>query len=345
MIECSIPKNDFDTVQLAHGGGGKLTQQLINNLFYPYFKNKYLEQEHDSAQILLEGNRIAFTTDSFVVDPIFFPGGNIGDLAINGTVNDLLCSGAKPRYLSAGFIIEEGFPMEHLECIVKTMAEAALKAGVAIVTGDTKVIEKNRGHQIYINVSGIGVIEDKITILPNNVEPGDVVIVSGRIGEHGMCILSKRNHLEFESEIVSDTASLNDMVSHLLTTLPESIHMLRDATRGGLSSTLNEIAQTAKVSIEINEAALPISDGVNAACELLGMDPMYIANEGVMLIFVKQENASEALQIIRSSEHGEHAAIIGRVIESERNRVYQKGVFGNRRIIEMISGEQLPRIC
>ncbi len=345
MIECSIPNTTFDTIQLAHGGGGKLTQKLISSLFYPYFRNEYLEQEHDSAQILLEGNRIAFTTDSFVVDPIFFPGGNIGDLAINGTVNDLLCSGATPRYLSVGFIIEEGFPIKDLERIVKTMAEAAQQAGVFIVTGDTKVIEKSKGNQIYINTSGIGVIGNKTAISPNNVRPGDVVIVTGKIGEHGMCILSTRNSLEFESEIVSDTASLNDIVNNLLTQLPNSIRVLRDPTRGGLSSTLNEIAQSANVSIEIDEASLPISDGVNAACELLGLDPMYVANEGIMLVFVKQDDAAKALEIIRNSERGEQAQIIGKVIDSDKNIVYQKGVFGNRRIIEMISGEQLPRIC
>lgn len=343
-LECPIPIYKHDTIQLAHGGGGKLTQQLISSLFYPYFKNSILEQEHDSAQIKLSGNRIAFTTDSFVVDPIFFPGGNIGDLAINGTVNDLLCSGATPQYLSAGFIIEEGFPISSLKKIVETMAEAARKAGVYIVTGDTKVIEHTKGNQIYINTSGIGVIDEKIALSPNKVEPGDVIIVTGRIGEHGTCILSTRNNLGFESEVISDTASLNEIVSRLTQQL-DSIHVMRDPTRGGLSSTLNEIAETAHVSIEIDEAKLPISDGVNAACELLGLDPLYVANEGILLVFVKSEDAEKALQIIRESEHGENAEIIGRVTDEKSKNVYLKSLFGNKRIIEMITGEQLPRIC
>ena len=343
-FECAIPRNNHDTIQLAHGGGGKLTQQLISSLFYPYFKNEYLEQEHDSAQITLTSNRIAFTTDSFVVDPLFFPGGNIGDLAVNGTVNDLLCSGATPKYLSVGFIIEEGFPIKDLIEIVDTMAQAAKKAGVYIVTGDTKVIERNRGNQLYINTSGIGLIENKISISPNKVKPEDIIIVTGRIGEHGTCILSTRNNLGFESEVKSDTASLNDIVFNLLANIPD-IHVLRDPTRGGLSSTLNEIAQTAHVGIEIEEDALPISDGVNAACELLGMDPLYIANEGILLVFVGAEHANQALDIIKKSEHGENAQIIGRVTKQNDDIVLLKSTFGNKRIIEMMSGEQLPRIC
>ena len=345
MTECSIPINNHDTIQLAHGGGGKLTQKLISSLFYPYFRNEYLEQEHDSAQIKLDGNRIAFTTDSFVVDPLFFPGGNIGDLAINGTVNDLLCSGANPRFLSVGFIIEEGFPMQDLKTIVETMAMAAEKAGVSIVTGDTKVIENNKGKQLYINTSGIGVMNENVNISPKRILPGDAIIVTGKIGEHGICILSKRNNLEFESEIKSDTASLNDIVTNLLSEMPESIHVLRDPTRGGLSSTLNELAQTAHVGMEIDESSLPVSDGVNAACELLGLDPLYVANEGILLVFVPEQDAEKALDIIRKSEYGSNAQIIGKVINHEDDTVYMKGIFGNKRIIEMISGEQLPRIC
>lgn len=343
-FECAIPINSHDTIQLAHGGGGKLTQKLISSLFYPYFKNQYLEQEHDSAQIVLPSKRIAFTTDSFVVDPLFFPGGNIGDLAVNGTVNDLLCSGATPKYLSAGFIIEEGFPMKELKEIVETMAKAAQKAGVYIVTGDTKVIERNRGNQLYINTSGIGVIEEKIALSPNKVSVGDIIIVTGLIGEHGTCILSTRNNLGFESLVKSDTASLTDMVSNLLKEIPD-IHVLRDPTRGGLSSTLNEIAQTAQVGIEIDEEALPISDGVNAACELLGLDPLFIANEGILLVFVAGKDATKALDIIKKSEHGEQACIIGKVTKANNDEVILKGTFGNKRIIEMMSGEQLPRIC
>lgn len=343
-MQCTIPLYNHDTIQLAHGGGGKLTQQLIGSLFYKYFKNEYLEQEHDSAQLVLSGKRIAFTTDSFVVDPVFFPGGNIGDLAVNGTINDLLCSGATPQYLSAGFIIEEGFPMKNLEVIVETMAKAAKEAGVYIVTGDTKVIERNRGNQIYINTSGIGVIPDQTSISPLNAKPGDSIIVTGNIGEHGVCILSTRNNLGFESEVKSDTAALTDMVSKLMKQIPD-VHVLRDPTRGGLSSTLNEIAQTAHVGIEIEEDKLPVSAGVNAACELLGMDPLFVANEGLLLVFVAKEDTEQALHIIRESKHGANAQIIGKVTESNSGIVLMKGAFGNKRIIEMISGEQLPRIC
>lgn len=344
-IQCAMPIYNHDTIQLAHGGGGKLTQQLISSIFYKYFKNEYLEQEHDSAQITLEGNKIAFTTDSFVVDPLFFPGGNIGELAINGTVNDLLCSGAIPKYLSAGFIIEEGFPIKDLIEIVRSMAQAAKEADIYIVTGDTKVIERNRGNQLYINTSGIGVIQKNISISPNKVKLNDVIIVTGQIGEHGTCILSTRNNLGFETDVKSDTASLNDIVGNLMSEIPDQIHVLRDPTRGGLSSTLNEIAQTAKVNIEIEEEALPISEGVNAACELLGMDPLYMANEGILLVFVENEYAQQALDIIRNSKHGNDAQIIGKVIDTLNDVVYLKGSFGNKRIIEMMSGEQLPRIC
>ena len=255
-----------------------------------------------------------------------------------------MCSGATPKYLSAGFIIEEGFPIDDLKRIVETMAQAAQKAGVYIVTGDTKVIERSRGNQLYINTSGIGIIDKTVSISPKQAKVGDCIIVTGGIGEHGTCILSTRNNLGFESQIKSDTASLNDIVKHLLEQIPD-IHVLRDPTRGGLSSTLNEIAQTANVGIEIDEEALPISEGVNAACELLGLDPLYIANEGILLVFVEQGEAERALNIIRNSEHGDKAQIIGKVVESKDNEVILKCTFGNKRIIEMMSGEQLPRIC
>lgn len=343
-IVCPVPKQEHEFIQLAHGGGGKMTQRLIESVFYPAFGNEILAQEHDSAQIEMPEGKIAFTTDSFVVDPVFFPGGNIGELAINGTVNDLLCSGAVPQYLSAGFIIEEGFPLQDLKRIVTAMSDAARKAGVRIVTGDTKVIERQKGGQIYINTSGIGVIPPGISVSPKRVKAGDAVIVTGKIGEHGTCILSTRNNLGFESEVQSDTASLNDIVFSLLKEIPD-IHVLRDPTRGGLSSTLNEIAHTAGVDIEIEEDSLPVSPGVYAACELLGMDPLYIANEGILLIFLPKEKAEEALEIIRKSEHGEYASVIGQVKNTDAPRVYLKSSFGTRRVVEMISGEQLPRIC
>lgn len=343
-IVCPLPVQDYEFIQLAHGGGGRLTQQLIESIFYPAFGNEILAQEHDSAQMQMPAGRIAFTTDSFVVDPIFFPGGDIGDLAVNGTVNDLLCSGAVPQYLSAAFVIEEGFLIADLKKIVLSMAAAATKAGVRIVTGDTKVIERQGGGQIYINTSGIGFIPDDIYLSPKNVKAGDAVIVTGYIGEHGTCIMSVRNNLGFESEVKSDTASLNDLVANLLKSVSD-IRVLRDPTRGGLSSTLNEIAHSAGVEIEIEEKSLPVSPGVTAACELLGMDPLYIANEGILLIFLPQEKAEEAVSVIRASAHGADARIIGQVRHGISSRVYMKNAFGGRRIIEMISGEQLPRIC
>ncbi|MGL5228745.1 MAG: hydrogenase expression/formation protein HypE, partial [Bacteroidales bacterium] len=305
-ITCPIPVQEREHIQLAHGGGGKLTQELIETIFYPAFKNDILEQEHDSAQIAMPGGRIAFTTDSFVVDPVFFPGGDIGELAVNGTVNDLLCSGAVPQYISVGFIIEEGFAINDLKKIVQSIADAARKANVKIVTGDTKVIERIHGNQIYINTSGIGSIPESVALSPKNVKHGDSVIVTGRIGEHGICVLSTRNSLGFETDIKSDTRSLNEIVRNLLKDIPQT-RVLRDPTRGGLSSTLNEIAHTAGAGIEINEEALPISKGVESACELLGLDPLYIANEGILLVFVPGEYEKQALEIIRNSEHGADA--------------------------------------
>lgn len=343
-IQCPIPVQQRECIQLAHGGGGKLTQELIESIFYPAFNNEILAQEHDSAQISIPNGRIAFTTDSFVVDPIFFPGGDIGELAINGTVNDLLCSGAVPQYLSIGFIIEEGFLIDDLKKIVASIANAAHKANVKIVTGDTKVIERVHGNQIYINTSGIGYIPDSITFSPKNVRPGDSIIVTGKIGEHGICVLSTRNSLGFETDIQSDTASLNEIVSTLLKYIPET-RVLRDPTRGGLSSTLNEIAHSAKAGIEIHEDSLPISHGVESACELLGLDPLYIANEGILLVFVPKEKEQLALELIRNSEHGSDAMIIGNVIPDPTHRVYLQSSFGGKRIIEVLSGEQLPRIC
>ncbi|MGL4779626.1 MAG: hydrogenase expression/formation protein HypE [Bacteroidales bacterium] len=343
-ITCPIPVQEREHIQLAHGGGGKLTQELIETIFYPAFKNDILEQEHDSAQIAMPEGRIAFTTDSFVVDPVFFPGGDIGELAVNGTVNDLLCSGAVPQYISVGFIIEEGFAINDLKKIVQSIANAARKANVKIVTGDTKVVERIHGNQIYINTSGIGSIPESVALSPKNVKHGDSVIVTGRIGEHGICVLSTRNSLGFETDIKSDTRSLNEIVRNLLKHIPQT-KVLRDPTRGGLSSTLNEIAHTAGVGIEINEEALPVSKGVESACELLGLDPLYIANEGILLVFVPEEHEKQALEIIRNSEHGADAMTIGKVIPDPAHRVYLQSAFGGKRIVEVLSGEQLPRIC
>ena len=282
--QCPIPKQRYDRVLLGHGSGGTLTQSLIDEIFYPAFSNPFLQQQHDGTVLPLMSQHIAFTTDSFVVSPLFFPGGNIGDLAVNGTVNDLLCCGATPLYLSAGFILEEGLPLEDLKKIVKTMAKAAEKAGITIVTGDTKVVEKGKCDGVFINTSGIGSIQKNLRISPKNVTEGDIVIVTGPIGEHGVCILSTRENLGFESKIKSDTVALRSMVMNLLSGIP-NIHMLRDATRGGIASTLNEIADTAQVSIAFDESKIPIEEPVLSACELLGLDPLYVANEGVFWLF------------------------------------------------------------
>ena len=342
--QCSLPKSKYDRIILGHGGGGKLTQSLLSDLFFPAFANPFLNQQHDGAILPVHDGRLAYTTDSFVVDPLFFPGGNIGDLAINGTVNDLLCCGAIPRYLSAGFIIEEGLPFDILKKIISSMAKAAQEANVFIVTGDTKVVERGKCDKIFINTSGIGVVRPDTQISPLNAQPGDVVIVSGQIGAHGICILSTRDNLGFETTVKSDTASLVDIVENLLSGVPE-VHVIRDPTRGGLSSTLNEIASTAHVSIELEEEQIPVSEAVCSACELLGLDPLYIANEGIMLFILPGKYAEEALQLIRNSPHGKNAAIIGRVIGDEKAELSMKTSFGRKRIIDMVSGEQLPRIC
>ena len=342
--QCLLPKSKYDRIILGHGGGGKLTQSLLSELFFPAFTNPFLNQQHDGAIFPVHEGTLAYTTDSFVVDPIFFPGGNIGDLAINGTVNDLLCCGAVPRYLSAGFIIEEGLPFDILKKIIDSMAKAAQDANVVIVTGDTNVVERGKCDKIFINTSGIGLVRPNIQISPLNVRPGDVVIVSGPVGSHGICILSTRDNLGFETTVKSDTASLGSMVGNLLSGVPD-VHVIRDPTRGGLSSTLNEIASAAHVSIELEEERIPVTEAVCSACELLGLDPLYVANEGIMLFILPEQFSGEALQLIRNSPHGKEAAIIGRVTGDEKAELSMKNRFGRKRVIDMVSGEQLPRIC
>ena len=343
-VQCPIPKQRYDRVMLGHGSGGTLTQSLIDEIFYPAFKNPFLQQQHDGSILPLLSQHIAFTTDSFVVSPIFFPGGNIGDLAVNGTVNDLLCCGATPLYLSAGFILEEGLLLDDLKKIVATMAKAAEKAGVTIVTGDTKVVEKGKCDGIYINTSGIGTVPSNINISPKRATEGDIIIATGFVGDHGICILSTRENLGFESEIKSDTAALRSMVVSLLSEIPD-IHVLRDATRGGIASALNEIAETAQVCIELEETRIPVRESVSAVCNLLGLDPLYVANEGVLLVIVRPEEAEHALSIIRNSPNGHDAEIIGKVVKGSPGEVYINTLFGSSRIIGRLSGEQLPRIC
>jgi hydrogenase expression/formation protein HypE len=343
-LNCPLPISDNDRILLGHGSGGRLTHRLIADIFYPAFRNPLLEQDHDGSIFTVEGGRMAISTDSFVVDPIFFPGGDIGDLAINGTVNDLACCGAKPLYLTAGFILEEGFPIADLQRIVNSMKEAADKAGIYIVSGDTKVVEHGKCDKIYINTTGIGVVDNNTNISPKNAAEGDVIICSAPIGVHGITILSTRESLGFETNLKSDTAALNKMIAGLYTGIKE-IHVLRDPTRGGLSSTLNEIAQAANVEIELDEASLPIPDTVRAASEILGLDPLYIANEGVVLVILPRKYATDALNIMHHYKEGRSAAVIGQVTTKGKASVKMKNLYGGHRIITMLNGDQLPRIC
>lgn len=339
-----------DTVEIAHGGGGRMTARLIESIFAPEFSNEILNRAHDGAITPEINCRLAFSTDTFVVSPLFFPGGNIGDLAVNGTVNDLLCCGSKPAYLSVGFVIEEGFPIADLRRIVATMAKAAREAEVQIVTGDTKVVERGRCDGVYINTSGVGLMPPELMLDPTNLRVGDKVIVSGTIANHGIAVMSEREGLRFDSDIRSDTASLGDLTDALLTAAPgDRLRVLRDPTRGGLSSTLNELAEASGVSIIVDETAVPIRRDVESACALLGLDPMYVANEGLMIAVVDPAYADKALAAVRRSAHGADAAIIGEVapesIFGGHAGVWIRTGAGTHRRLDMLSGEQLPRIC
>jgi hydrogenase expression/formation protein HypE len=343
-ITCPIPIIDSDRILLGHGSGGRLSHQLINNVFYPAFRNPLLEQNHDGCVFPVEAGRIACSTDSFVVDPIFFPGGNIGDLAINGTVNDLACCGAEPKYLTAGFILEEGLPIAGLQQIVSSMQAAAEKAGVRIIAGDTKVVERGKCDRIFINTTGIGIVPHEIDIAPAKAQPGDAVICSGNIGVHGIAVLSARESLGFETELKSDTAALNKMCSRLVQEIND-VHVLRDPTRGGVGTTLNEIAHSANVEIELDEASLPVPGPVSAASEILGIDPLFIANEGVVLVILPDEQAEKALAILHRFPEGKNAKRIGRALTQGKALVKLKTIYGNHRIVSMLAGDQLPRIC
>lgn len=343
-LNCPLPIDNSEHVLLGHGSGGRLTHKLISSVFYPAFRNPLLEQDHDGSIFLVEAGRLALSTDSFVVDPIFFPGGNIGDLAVNGTVNDIACCGARPLYLTAGFILEEGLPLKDLELIVNSMKDAAEKAGVYIIAGDTKVVERGKCDKVFINTTGVGVVSPEIHISPQNAAPGDVIICSAPIGVHGITILSTRESLGFETNIKSDTVALNKMIEALYTAIKD-IHVFRDPTRGGLSSTLNEIAEAANVEIELDEELLPVPDAVRAASEILGLDPLYIANEGVVLVILPEEHASKVLDIMHSFPEGKDAVVIGRVTTSGKNTVKMKNLYGGYRMITMLNGDQLPRIC
>jgi len=341
---CPAPILDHKAIVLGHGSGGKLTHQLVQKMILPLFSNPILEAQHDGAVFSLGGARVAFSTDSYVVHPVFFPGGNIGDLAVNGTVNDLSMCGARPQYLSASLIIEEGLPMADLWRILCSMRNAADRAGVALVTGDTKVIDRGKGDKIFINTSGIGVIPEGVNIDPALARPGDVIIVSGPIASHGMAIMSVREGLEFETTIESDTAALNGLVQTILDA-GNSVRVLRDPTRGGVASALNEIAAKSDVGILIRESSIPIRSDVQGACEILGLDPLYVANEGRLLAFVSREDADKVLSAMREHAQGTESAIIGEVIPNASGIVVMTTRIGGNRVVDMLSGEQLPRIC
>ncbi len=329
---------------MGHGGGGKLSADLVEHLFLPAFRNDTLSRLGDSAVVAVNGSRLAFSTDSYVVRPLFFPGGNIGDLAVNGTVNDVAMSGAQPLYLSAGFIVEEGLPLETLAAIADSMGAAARVAQVALVTGDTKVVDKGHGDGVFVNTSGFGLIPEGVHIAPHRAQPGDVVLVSGEIGLHGIAILSVREGLEFGAPIQSDSAPLNGLVAEMLAVTRE-IHVLRDPTRGGVASSLNEIARASQVGIVLDERALPVPLAVRAACDMLGMDPLYIANEGKLLAIAPAAVADRLLDAMRRHPVAGQAAVIGRVTDQHPGVVVARTGIGGMRVVDMQVGEQLPRIC
>jgi len=342
---CPLPLADYPAIVMGHGGGGKLGNELVEHLFLPAFRNPALENLGDAAVLDLAGGRLAMSTDSFVVQPLFFPGGSIGELAVNGTVNDLAVSGADPRFLSASFILEEGFAIAQLAAIVDAMAKAAATAGVRIVTGDTKVVERGHGDGCYITTAGVGVLRSDAEVGPKRAKNGDAVIVSGTIGDHGMAVMSVREGLEFESPIRSDCAALNGMIAAVLDAVGDAVHAMRDPTRGGLASTLNEIAAASDVGIGIDESKIPVRPEVQSACELLGLDPVYVANEGKAVFFVAPEAADRVLEVLRAHPLGREAARIGQVTGEHKRLLVARTSMGANRVIAMQIGEQLPRIC
>ena len=341
---CPVPLSHYERILLAHGSGGRLTHSLIEKLFLPQFRNEYLERLHDGAMLDLHGTRLAFTTDSYVVSPLFFPGGDIGELAVNGTINDLAMCGAKPMFLSAGFIVEEGFPVEDLQRIAASMQGAAARADVHIVTGDTKVVERGKADKLFINTAGIGLLADGVTIDPTAIQAGDRILLSGSIAEHGVAILSVREGLQFETQVESDTAPLHELVAQMLRA-SRKIRVLRDPTRGGVATTLNELAASARVGLRIYESSILVKDEVLGACEVLGLDPLYIANEGKLLAIVAAEDAENVLRVMREHPLGRDAAIIGEAVSDHPSTVVMKTSIGGTRVVDMLSGEQLPRIC
>lgn len=335
-----------DKILLDHGSGGKISHSLTKDMMLPVFDNDILAALNDGAIFELEGKRVAFSTDSYTVDPIFFPGGNIGDLAINGTVNDIAMCGATPLYLSVGLIIEEGLSMTDLETIINDMGRAAKAAGVTVITGDTKVVPRGTADRIFINTSGIGLIPDHIHVASDNAKAGDKIILSGTIADHAITVLTQREGLSFETSLQSDSAPLNHMTKKIFEAAAgKDIHVLRDPTRGGVGTALNEIAEKSEIGIEIVEDKIPLKDEVAAACELLGFDPLYLANEGKLLAFVSPDRAAAVLKAIQSDPYGKDAAVIGQVVNDYSGKVFLKTRIGGKRIVDMLVGEQLPRIC
>ena len=340
--ECPMPELDFDVITLGHGSGGLLTNKLLDSGVFDLLSNEYLDKRHDGA--FLPGG-LAFTTDSFVVSPIFFPGGNIGELAINGTVNDLAMCGAVPKFLSLSFIIEEGLPVTRFWDILVSIRNACATAGVVVVTGDTKVVERGKGDQIFINTTGIGYTHPKAKIDSRRIGAGDKIILSGNLAAHGVAILSVREGLAFESDILSDTRALNRPVEALSERFGEGVKLLRDPTRGGVATALNEIARDTRLGTEIREDQLPIAEQVAGACEILGLDPLYVANEGIFLAWVDASIADECLAFLRQTDECAEAACIGEMVEEHPGKVILQSSIGGRRVVNMLPGEQLPRIC
>jgi len=351
QLTCPAPLPKKDTIVLGHGSGGRLSADLMREIFLPAFQNPILARLDDQATVTVNGTRLAITTDSFVVKPLFFPGGDIGSLAVHGTVNDLAMGGAKPLFLSAAFIIEEGLSIQTLRRVVDSLRAAARDAGVEVVTGDTKVVEKGSGDELFINTTGIGLVPDGLELSANRACPGDKVLLSGSLGEHGIAILAQREGLQFECPVESDSAALHGLVADMLCvtsardSTANAIRCMRDPTRGGVSSTLNEIAEQSRVGIRLEESTIPVREEVRGACEMLGLDPMYVANEGKLVAIVAPEAADGVLEAMRRNPLGKNAQIIGTVVESPSPLVTMRTALGTSRIVDMLAGDQLPRIC
>jgi hydrogenase expression/formation protein HypE len=348
---CPVPKINYDRILLGHGSGGGLSADLIRRVFVPGFGGETLARLEDQATVEIKGNhngaigaRLAFTTDSFVVKPIFFPGGDIGKLAVHGTVNDLAVGGATPLFLSAAFILEEGLPLEDLKRIVASMRDACDEAGVQLVTGDTKVVDRGKGDQIFIATSGIGTVPQNVSLSIRNAQPGDVIIVSGTIGDHGIAIMSVREGIEFETVLESDSAPLTGLAQAMLRVCPE-IRCMRDPTRGGVSSAMNELADASRVGVVLDEASIPLRAEVKGACEMLGLDPLYVANEGKLIAVVPEKDTDRVFSAMREHPLGRNAAVIGRVVDDHPGMVVMRSLVGGERVVTMLAGEQLPRIC